>query len=114
LVEHLPEPVRPSVRRALRDAWASRGATLALRQLERLARSLSREHPGVASSLAHHTRNVRRWRDGPMRLRWIGAALHEATRGFRRVRGHRDLLKPCTAFERAHAARTVAVERKVA
>jgi len=150
VLEHLPEHLRPSVRRAMRDAWNSRDAELALRQLERLARSLSREHPGAASSLregmeetlavqrlgidgalartlrttnpienlngavAHHTRNVRRWRDGQMLLRWIGAALHEATRGFRRIRGHRDLPKLCAALESEQAAHIVSVERKVA
>lgn len=150
VLEHLPEHVRPSVRRAMRDAWASGDAALGLRQLERLARSLAREHPGAAGSLregmeetltvqrlgidgalartlrttnpienlngavAHHTRNVRRWRDGQMLLRWIGAALHEATRGFRRVRGHRDLPALCAALQRHHAAHTVPVERKVA
>jgi transposase-like protein len=150
VLEHLPEHVRPSVRRAMRDAWNSGDPELALRQLERLARSLSRDHPGAAGSLregmeetltvqrlgvegallrtlrttnpienlnsavAHHTRNVRRWRDGQMLLRWIGAALHEATRGFRRVRGHRDLLKLCAALQRHYAAATAPVKRKVA
>ena len=150
VLEHLPESMRPSVRRAMRDAWNSRDAELGLRQLERLARSLAREHPGAAGSLregmeetltvqrlgidgalartlqttnpienlngavAHHTRNVRRWRDGQMLLRWIGAALHEATRGFRRVRGHRDLPKLCAALQRHHTEHVVSVVRKVA
>ena len=150
VLEHLPKQVRQSVRRAMRDAWGGRDAELALRQLERLARSLARGHPGAAGSLregmeetltvqrlgidgalartlrttnpienlngavAHHTRNVRRWRDGQMLLRWIGAALHEVTRGFRRVRGHRDLPKLCAALQSHYAARTVSAERKVA
>jgi transposase-like protein len=37
------------------------------------------------------TRNVRRWRSGRMLVRWIAAALAEARRGFRRLRGYRDL-----------------------
>jgi transposase-like protein len=150
VLEHLPERLRPSVRRAMRDAWSGRDAELALRQLERLARSLCRDHPGAAASLregmeetltmqrlgiegalartlrttnpienlngavAHHTRNVRRWRDSQMLLRWIGAALLEAKHGFRRVRGHRDLPKLCAALQRHHAAHTGAIERKVA
>jgi putative transposase len=36
-------------------------------------------------------RNVKRWRDGDMRLRWTAAGMAEAQRGFRRVKGHRDL-----------------------
>jgi hypothetical protein len=34
---------------------------------------------------------VKRWRDGLMVVRWVGAALHEAVRGFRRVKGHREI-----------------------
>jgi putative transposase len=150
VLEHLPERLRPSVRRAMHDAWASHDPELALRQLDRLARSLAREHPGAAGSLregleetltvqhlgiegallrtlrstnpienlngavAHYSRNVRRWRDGQMLLRWAGAALIEAARGFRRVRGYRDLPKLCAALERQRSAHTVAAERKVA
>jgi putative transposase len=136
VLDHLPKTLHASVRRAIKDAWASRDPALGLRQLERLARSLEREHPGAAGSLreglqetltvqrlgfdgalartlktsnpienmngavARHTRNVKRWRDGQMLLRWVGAALHEAQCGFRRVRGHRDLRKLCVALNR--------------
>jgi transposase-like protein len=51
VLEHLPQTLRPSVRRALRQAWASSSADLARRQLERLAASLDAEHPGAAASL---------------------------------------------------------------
>jgi transposase-like protein len=150
VLEHLPEHVRPSVRRAINDAWQSRDPVLALKQLERLARSLEREHPGAASSLregldetltvrrlgidgalyltlrstnpienlngtvAHHTRNVKRWRDGQMLLRWVGAALLQAIGGFRRVRGMRDMPKLCAALDRHRSAPSVNSERKVA
>jgi transposase-like protein len=42
-------------------------------------------------SIVAYARNVKRWRDGQMVLRWVGAALHEATAHFRRIRGYRDL-----------------------
>lgn len=150
VLDHLPKTLHASVRRAIQDAWASRDPALGLRQLERLARSLEREHPGAAGSLreglpetltvqrlgidgalartlkttnpienmngavAHHTRNVRRWRNGQMLLRWVGAALHEAQRGFRRVRGHRDLRKLCAALERQRGVPIVTSDRKAA
>jgi transposase-like protein len=150
VLEHLPEQVRPSVRRAINDAWMSRDHALALKQLERLARSLEREHPGAAKSLhegmqetltvqclgiagalyltlrstnpienlngavAHHTRNVKRWRDGEMVLRWVGAALLQAGNRFRRVRGMRDMPSLCAALERHRATPSVNSERKVA
>ena len=36
-------------------------------------------------------RNVRRWRDGRMLVRWIATGLQEVGRSFRRLRGYRDL-----------------------
>lgn len=46
------------------------------------------------------TRNVKRWRDGKMALRWIAAGMLEAERQFRRVNGHRDLHVLKRALER--------------
>ena len=37
------------------------------------------------------TGRVTRWRDGPMKKRWIAAGMLEAERSFRRVRGHNDM-----------------------
>ena len=51
VLEHLPQAARPSVRRALRQAWQGSDVDLARRQLERLAASLERKHPGAAASL---------------------------------------------------------------
>jgi hypothetical protein len=42
-------------------------------------------------SIVSYARSVKRWRDGQMVLRWVEAALHEATAHFRRVCGYRDL-----------------------
>jgi putative transposase len=65
-------------------------------------------------AVAHHSRNVKRWRDGQMVLRWVGAALLQAASGFRRVRGMRDMPKLCAALDRLGSACTANVERKVA
>jgi putative transposase len=35
--------------------------------------------------------NVKRWRDAPMALRWTGAAMQEAAKGFRRLKAHKQL-----------------------
>ena len=45
-------------------------------------------------------RNVKRWRDGDMRPRWTAAGMAEAQRGFRRVKGFRDLPKLTNAIHR--------------
>ena len=149
VLDHLPKHLHASVGRAMNDAWHSKNAALARRQLERLANSLAKAHPGAAASLreglaetltlitlgihgalyrtfrttnpienlngliGHYTRNVKRWRDGEMVLRWIGTALHEASGGFRAVRGFRDM-KPLVAALEEHVQLATAIERKVA
>ena len=45
-------------------------------------------------------RNVERFRDGEMRLRWTAAGMAEAQRSFRRIEGHRDLPKLIDAIRR--------------
>jgi putative transposase len=45
-------------------------------------------------------RNVKRWREGDMRLRWTAAGMAEAQNSFRRVKGHRDLPKLLAAIRR--------------
>lgn len=50
------------------------------------------------SSVRDVTRNVKRWRDGTMVLRWVAAALHEARKGFRRVRGYKGLVRLAAAL----------------
>ena len=45
------------------------------------------------------TRNVKRWRDGSMVLRWVVTALIHAEKKFRRVKGHRDMLQLIAALD---------------
>jgi hypothetical protein len=40
-----------------------------------------------------HSKNVKRWRDGTMALRWCAAGMIEAGKQFRRVNGHLNLAK---------------------
>lgn len=44
------------------------------------------------------TRNVKRWRDGTMVLRWIAAAAHEAQKTFRKVRGYKGMSRLINAL----------------
>ena len=60
---------------------------------DRLARTLSSTNP-IESMLSvgkTTTRNVKRWRDGTMVKRWVAAGMLNAERGFRRLRGCRDM-----------------------
>lgn len=51
VLAHLPPSAQPGVQRALDEAWNSKSAPLAKRQLERLAASLAPAHPGAAASI---------------------------------------------------------------
>jgi putative transposase len=55
-----------------------------------------------------HARNVKRWRDGQMVLRWCAAGMVEASGQFRRVNGHLHLPALRTALEQHVANDTVA------
>jgi hypothetical protein len=48
-------------------------------------------------------RNVKRWRDGDIRLRWTAAGMAEAQRGFRRVKRYRGVPKLIAAIRRSSA-----------
>jgi hypothetical protein len=45
----------------------------------------------MMGSVRRVCRNVKRWRDPPMALRWTGAAMQEAAKGFRRLKAHKQL-----------------------
>ena len=136
VLEHLPEDMRPRVKKAIDEACGLADADLAKRRLAQLAAGLERSHLGAAASLregldetltlqrlgvsgalyrtlrstnaienlnglvGHFVRNVRRWRDGRMLVRWIAAGLDEARRSFRRVRGYPDIPKLIAALDR--------------
>ena len=47
----------------------------------------------------HLTRNVKRWRNGSMVLRWVGTMLLQAEKKFRRIRGYQALPTLLSALE---------------
>lgn len=58
--------------------------------------------PSAAESLLSRTRhvkrNVKRWRGGPLMLRWVAAGVLEAVKGFRRLKGYADMPTLVTAL----------------
>jgi putative transposase len=50
------------------------------------------------------SRNVKRWQNGDMCLRWTAAGMLEAETQFRKIIGYRDLAKLAIAVERDLAA----------
>ena len=71
-----------------------------------LYRTLRTTNPieNLNGSIAHYTRNVKRWRDGQMTLRWVASTLSDAKDRFRKLRGHRDMKHLMTALDQRIAA----------
>jgi len=68
----------------------------------RLARTLTTSNPIESMiSIARTTnRNVTRWRDGHMVLRWTAAGVLNAEGSFRRVKGYKHMPQLITALHR--------------
>ena len=80
-----------------------------------LYRTLHSTNPieNLNGSIGHYTRNVKRWKDGAMTLRWVASALSEASGRFRKLRGHRDM-KTLMAALAARIAKADNAELKAA
>jgi transposase-like protein len=63
-------------------------------------------------SLRRIARNVKRWKDETMIRRWVALGLVEAQKGFRRVKGHKDM--PLLVATLRPTAKSVAMEKNVA
>ena len=62
-------------------------------------------------------RNVKHWRDASMALRWTGAAMQEAAKGFRRLKAYRQLpllREALIAHQAKHAVKPVLDRHAVA
>ena len=68
----------------------------------RLAKTLTTSNPIESMiSIARTTnRNVTRWRDGQMVLRWTAAGMLNAERSFRRIKGHKQMPQLVDALHR--------------
>ena len=68
----------------------------------RLARTLTTSNPIESMiSIARATnRNVTRWRDGQMVLRWTAAGMLNAERSFRRIKGYKQMPRLIAALKR--------------
>jgi hypothetical protein len=53
-------------------------------------------------------RNVKRWRDAQMALRWTAAGMLEAGKGFRRLKAYKQLPELKAALEKHRATETSA------
>ncbi|MCS3695210.1 hypothetical protein ABIF07_000092 [Bradyrhizobium elkanii] len=53
------------------------------------------------------TRNVKRWRDAGMALRWVAAGMIKANKGFRRLKAHKQLSVLRAALQARHNRMTI-------
>jgi transposase-like protein len=94
------ESAYPSAAESVREGLDETLTVIGLQLSSALRRSLSTTN--AAESLISRTRqvkrNVKRWRGGQMVLRWVAAGVLEAVKGFRRVKGHKEMPKLVAAL----------------
>ena len=98
----------PGAAASLREGMAETLTILRLDVPPTLARTL-RSTNSIESMIEicrEHSKNVKRWRDGTMALRWCAAGMVEAGHQFRRVNGHLHLPKLRAALD-AHVTGNV-------
>jgi len=96
------DKTHPGAAGSLREGLEETLTVLRLNLPPRLARTF-RSTNAVESMIEicrEHARNVKRWRDGQMALRWCAAGMIEAGKQFRRVNGHMHLQTLRAALER--------------
>ncbi len=106
------DKTHPGAAASLREGMAETLTVLRLDVSPTLARTL-RSTNAVESMISisrDHCRNVKRWRDGQMALRWCAAGMLEASKQFRRVNGHLHLPVLRAALERHVAAETIGAD----
>ena len=106
------DKTHPGAAGSLREGMAETLTVLRLDLPPTLARTLRSTNAieSMISICRDHARNVKRWRDGKMALRWCAAGMVEASSQFRRVNGHLHLPVLRTALERHVAAQTVGAD----
>jgi transposase-like protein len=97
------ERKHPSAAASLREGLEETLTVLSFGLIDSLERTLVTTNPieNLNSVLRRIQHNVKRWRDGTMVLRWVAIGLQEATKGFRRLKGHEGMPKLVAAL-RAH------------
>jgi len=95
------DKTHPGAAASLREGMAETLTILRLGVPPALARTLHSTNPveSMIEICREHSKNVKRWRDGTMALRWCAAGMVEAGHQFRRVNGHLHLPKLRAALD---------------
>jgi putative transposase len=107
------DKTHPGAAASLREGMAETLTILRLGVPPALARTL-RSTNTIESMIGicrEHSKNVKRWRDGTMALRWCAAGMAEAARQFRRVNGHLHLPKLRAALDVHFTGNVTAVSK---
>jgi putative transposase len=96
----------PGAAASLREGLEETLTVQALGITGALYRTLRTTNPieNLNGLIAHYTRNVKRWRDGQMIIRWVASALDDTKDRFRKLRGHRDMKTLLAALNKHVAA----------
>ena len=105
------DKTHPGAAASLREGMAETLTIMRLGVPPTLARTLRSTNPieSMIEICREHSKNVKRWRDGTMALRWCAAGMLEAGHQFRRVNGHLHLPQLRAALE-AHSTKNVGTE----
>jgi putative transposase len=106
------DKTHPGAAASLREGMAETLTILRLSVPPALARTLRSTNTieSMIEICREHSKNVKRWRDGTMALRWCAAGMIEAGHQFRRVNGHLHLPKLRAALD-AHFRNVTAVSQ---
>jgi putative transposase len=107
------DKTHPGAAASLREGMAQTLAILRLGVPPALARTLRSTNPieSMIEICREHSKNVKRWRDGTMALRWCAAGMLEADHQFRRVNGHLHLPRLRAALEAHFTTNVTAVSQ---
>jgi putative transposase len=97
------ERVNPDAAASLREGLAETVTVTRLGVTGTLLKTVMSTNPveSMIEIVRAHARNVKRWKDGDMRLRWTAAGMEAAAGQFRRVKGYRQLPKLAAALRHA-------------
>jgi transposase-like protein len=100
------DKVNPDAAASLREGLAETLTVTRLGVTGSLLKTVMSTNPveSMIEIVRAHARNVKRWQDGDMRLRWAAAGMLAASAQFRRVKGYRQLPQLARALRRAVAA----------
>ncbi len=95
------EKVNPDAAGSLREGLEEMFTVTRLQVTGTLLKTVATTNPveSTVEIVRHHSRNVKRWRDGDMRLRWAAAGMDQAAAQYRRVKGYRQLPKLAAALQ---------------